>query len=348
MLNINCAKDKFVPKTKIIATLGPASQDYSILRKMMLCGLDVVRINFSHGNYSDYLKEIVLVRKLNQKYRRHIKLLGDLEGFRIRIGELKKPIELKKGEIFFLSKEINFLKEDIIPFDYKGNLKDIKPKNIIYIDDGNLCLEVLGYKNNLLKARVLVGGLLKSRKGINIPEANLKFSSINKKDLQDIEFCIENKFDYIAQSFVRNKYDIIKIRKILENKQTDIKIIAKIECKEAIKNIDEIISVADSIMIARGDLGVSLPIQEVPIIQKEIIKKCKIKNKPVIVATQMLESMTENIRPTRAEVSDVANAILDGADFLMLSAETAIGKYPVESVRMMNEIIKITEIYLKR
>ncbi|MCM8799693.1 MAG: pyruvate kinase, partial [Candidatus Omnitrophica bacterium] len=332
---------------KIIATLGPSSQNYSVLRKMMLCGLDVVRINFSHGNYSDYLNEITLIKRLNKKYRRHIKILGDLEGFRIRIGELKNPIELKKGKIVFISK-INFLKEDSIPFDYQGDLKDIKPKNIIYIDDGNLSLEVLGYKNNLLKARVLVGGLLRSRKGVNIPEAKLKFGSINKKDIQDIEFCIENKFDYIAQSFVRSKYDIIKIRKILKKKLSDIKIIAKIECKEAIKNIDGIISVSDGIMIARGDLGISLPIYEVPIIQKEIIKKCKIKNKPVIVATQMLESMTENIQPTRAEVSDVANAILDGADYLMLSAETAVGKYPIESVRIMNEIIKTTEIYLKR
>jgi len=336
-----------IPKTKIIATLGPASNSYSVLRKMVLAGLDVVRINFSHGNYEDYLKEIKLIRKINEKYRRAIKILGDLEGYRIRVGNLKRPIELKKHKIFYFTNRDIVGEKEIIPIDYGYSLKEIKKGSFIYIDDGNLCLKVEGYKDSLLKAKVLVGGILKSHKGINIPGLKLRFKGLLKKDKKDIQFCIENNFDYIAQSFVRDKADILRIKKLLPQKST-LKLVAKIESSIAIKNLDAILDVSEAVMVARGDLGVSCPIYEVAILQKEIIKKAKLKNKPVIVATQMLESMTENIRPTRAEVSDITNAILDGADFLMLSAETAVGKYPVESVKMMNEIIKVTENYLKK
>lgn len=329
-------------KTKIIATLGPASTSRSVLRKMMLAGLDVVRLNFSHASHKECLEHIGLIRELNQRYRRRIRILGDLEGYRIRIARLPEPIEFKKRQTIWLTQENIAGKGSFVPFDYPGDLKDIKAGQFIYIDDGNIALLVKGHKKRRLETKVIIGGILKERKGVNIPGAKLRFSGLTNKDRKDIKFCLENKFDYIAQSFVRNKNDILKIRALLKD-SSRCKVIAKIENREGIKNIDEIISVSDGIMIARGDLAVSVSIYEVPVIQKEIIKKCKKKNKFVITATQMLESMTENLRPTRAEVSDVANAIIDGSDYLMLSAETAVGKYPFQTVEMMNKIIKFTE-----
>lgn len=313
---------------------------------MMLAGMDVARLNFSHASHKEHSQRIALIRELNKKYRRHIKILGDLEGYRIRIGRLKKPIELKKRQTLWLTKEDIEGETDLISFDYPGDLKDIKIGQDIFIDDGNIALAVKGHKKGYLETKVFIGGILKEHKGVNIPEAKLKFSGLTEKDKEDIRFCIENQLDYIAQSFVRNKFDILKIRGLIKDNLPSCQIIAKIENRQGIKNIDEIINVSDGIMIARGDLGVSCPIYEVPIIQKEIIKKCRQKNKFVITATQMLESMTENIRPTRAEVSDVANAIFDNSDYLMLSAETAVGLYPEKAVRMMNQTIKFTEKYL--
>ncbi len=323
-------------KTKIIATLGPAASSRPVLRKMMLAGLDVARINFSHGNLREHLKRVSLIRELNSKYRRRIKVLGDLEGYRIRIGRLKEPIELKKNQVVSL------------PVDYKGDLREIAPGRHIYIDDGNLDLVVERHERRCLRARVVTGGLLKERKGVNIPGARLKFRGITEKDRRDISICIKHKFDYIAQSFVRTKEDILKIRALINGSLPECKIIAKIESREGIKKIDEIIAASDGIMIARGDMGVSIPIYEVPIVQKEIIRKCRRARKFAITATQMLESMTTNPRPTRAEASDVANAIIDGSHYLMLSAETSIGAHPVEAVKTMNQIIKFTEAYLKK
>ncbi len=332
-------------KTKIIATLGPASSSFSVLRKMMLNGLDVARLNFSHGTHQQHQKCINLIRQLNKKYRRHVKILGDLEGYRIRIGKLKAPIVLKKKQKIFLVQKDILGDVGFIPFDYSGNLKDIKKGSFIYIDDGNIVLVVEQYLKNSIKARIEVGGVLKEHKGINIPDVVLKFSGVTLKDKADIEFCIKNKLDFIAQSFVRDKFDILDLRKIIDKYLHQPKIIAKIENCQGINNIDSIIKVVEGIMIARGDMGVSLPIYEVPMIQKEIIRKCNGFAKFVITATQMLESMVENLRPTRAEVSDVANSILDGSDYVMLSAESAVGKYPVETVKMMNDIIKFTEKY---
>ena len=225
-------------------------------------------------------------------------------------------------------------------------MRDIKNGQHIFIDDGNIDLEVIGHYKDKLKTKVIIGGLLKERKGVNISEAKLEFGGISAKDKQDINFCEKHGVKYIAQSFVRTKRDIMDVRRLL-GEGSQAQIIAKIENREGIKNIEEIIQVSDGIMIARGDMGVSLPIYEIPIIQKMIIKKCNRAGKFVITATQMLESMTENLRPTRAEVTDVANAIIDGTDFVMLSAESAVGKYPVETVAMMNDIIKFTEGYLK-
>ena len=333
-------------KTKIICTLGPTSSSETVVRKMMFAGMDVARLNFSHGKPQDLLHKIGLIRLLNTKYRRRIKLLGDLQGHRIRIGDLAMPVELKKHQIIWLTQQRIKGSHENIPFDYQGPLRSIKNGYQIFIDDGNITLEVIGRAKDRVKARVIIGGLLKEHKGVNIPEAKLEFGGMSIKDKQDILFCEKQGVEYIAQSFVRTKRDMLEVRKLL-GKSSQCQVIAKIENREGIRNIDEIIRASDGIMIARGDMGVSLPIYEIPIIQKMIIRKCNSARKFVITATQMLESMTENLRPTRAEVTDVANAMIDGTDFVMLSAETAIGKHPVESVNMMNQIIKFTETNAK-
>jgi pyruvate kinase len=334
-----------MPRAKIICTLGPASGQKSVLLKMMRAGMDVVRLNFSHANLKEHLNRIRLVRQLNQKYHRHIKILGDLEGYRIRIGRLKggEPIKVKRKQVIWLTQEDISGEASLIPFDYRGPLRRIKKGQYIYIDDGNIALMVEAREKKRLKTKVMIPGLIKERKGINMPDVRLDFKGLTSKDKADIRFCVENEVDYIAQSFVRSKDDILIIREYLNNCSHNFQVIAKIENREGIKNIDGIIKVCDGIMVARGDMGVSIPIYEVPIIQKEIIKKCNRAKKFVITATQMLESMTENHIPTRAEVSDVANAILDGSDYLMLSAETAVGLYPADCVDMMNKIIVFTE-----
>jgi len=338
-----------MPRTKIIATLGPASSTYTVIRKMVRAGLDVVRHNFSHGNHKEHLARMMLVRKINKKYRRHIRIMQDLEGFRIRVGRFKgaKTKTLKKGTTVTLATPP--CKEDpsVIPFDYKGKLTVVRPGQLIYIDDGNIILKAKKSSKKYIKAEVVEGGILKERKGINMPGVRIPFSGVTEKDKEDLEFGIKHKVDYVAQSFVRRRGDIDAIKKHLRKRLPTCRVIAKIESRDAIKNIDEIIDASDGIMVARGDMGIAVPIYEIPVIQKEIIRKCNRKKKFVITATQMLEHMTEHSRPTRAEVTDVANAILDGTDFVMLSAESASGKYPVKSVRMMNEIIKFTENYEK-
>lgn len=334
-------------RTKIICTLGPASSNETMIRKMMFAGMDVARLNFSHAKCEDLVRVIRTIRHLNAKYRRHVRILGDLQGRRIRIGPIQGhgAVTLKRNKTLWLTQENIKGSEQRVHFDYKGPLRDMKKGQHIYIDDGNIALEVIGRARKSLKTRVVVGGALKEHKGVNIPEANLEFGPLSEKDRQDIHFCAQKEVDYIAQSFVRTKDDILDVRRHL-NCGMPIRIIAKIESREGIKNIDGIIKVSDGIMIARGDMGVSVPIYEIPIIQKMIIKKCNGAGKPVITATQMLESMTEHYRPTRAEVTDVANAIIDGTDFVMLSAESAVGHYPVETVTMMNNIIKFTERYI--
>ncbi len=334
-------------KTKIICTLGPVSSSETYLRKMMLRGMDVVRLNFSYGDLASHLERIKAVRRVNKKYRRHVRILQDLEGPRIRVGKFKckRTVTLKKRQtVWLIKKDVCESKSsNVIPFDYKGPLDSIKGAEFVYIDDGNIVLRIKGIEKRRLKTEVVIGGLLKEHKGINIPGARLSFPRISEKDNMDIEFGVEHGVDYIAQSFVRNKRDIEVLKDRVKGVFPECLIIAKIENRDGIRNIDEIIDSSDGIMIARGDMGVCLPIYQIPVIQKEIIKKCNKKRKFVITATQMLESMTENIRPTRAEVTDVANAIIDGTDFVMLSAETAVGKYPVESVSMMNDVIKFTE-----
>ena len=335
-----------MPKTKIIATLGPSSTSETIIRKMILAGMDVARLNFSHGDILSHQKRLDIVRRINQKYRRRIRILQDLEGNRIRIGKLKcggKPALLKKRCKIWLLKENIAGNTQEISMDYEGSFRDIKSGTDIFIDDGNIRLKAKKVFRDKILAEVIAGGELKEHKGVNIPDADLSFPRITEKDKEDIQFGIKNKVDYLAQSFVRDKGDCLAAIKIFKEKNPGCLFVAKIESRQALKNIDEIIKVSDLILIARGDMGISVPIWEIPIIQKIIIKKCNQKKKPVITATQMLEHMTEFLQPTRAEVTDVANAILDGSDFVMLSAETACGNYPVESVRMMNQIIKYTE-----
>jgi len=337
-------------KTKIVATIGPVSNNYTIIRKMMLAGLDVVRLNFSHGSHKSHLACIEIVRKLNKKYKRHIRILQDLEGYRIRVSKFKgKGFRvLEKNKNVWLAKGDISSDEKIIAFDYEGDLKKIKTGQLVYIDDGNIILKVVGHSPDKIKTEVFEGGILKERKGINMPGFKIPFSGITPKDYEDLEFGIQNKVDFVAQSFVRTKKDISTIKEKVKKYNPKCKVIAKIEARDAIRNIDEIINASDGIMVARGDMGVVVPIYEVPSMQKIIIKKCNKKKKFVITATEMLEHMTEHARPTRAEVSDVANAILDGTDYVMLSAESAAGKYPVESVKMMDKVIKFTESYSKK
>ena len=333
------------PRTKIISTLGPASSSSSVIRRMMLAGMDVARLNFSHGNWDEHLNRLSAVYALNRKYRRHVRVLQDLEGYRIRIGRLEnsQPVELKKRHLVYLTQEDIVGHDRIIPFDYEGALDPIKEGQFVFIDDGKLALKVRARESKRLKAEVVVGGWIRENKGVNIPGVELEFSEITHKDKQDLEFGIKHKVDYIAQSFVRRAKDIVILRDLINTRLPDCRIIAKIENHQGIRNIDEIIDVSDGVMIARGDMGVSMPIHQLPIIQKVIIKKCNQKKKLVITATQMLESMVEDIRPTRAEVTDIANAVLDGTDCVMLSAETAVGKYPVKAVEMMNSVIRYTE-----
>jgi len=337
-------------KTKIICTLGPSSSKAVVIKKLILSGMNVARLNFSHGTHETHKQSIDTIRRLNKTDGTKIKILQDLEGYRIRVGLFKgsrKSIELVKGSMITLINELETDKRDVIPFDYKGSLYDIKTGCDIFIDDGNIALKVKSRDMNGIRAEVLVGGILKEHKGINIPDITLKFEGLTDKDKNSLLFGIANKVDFIAQSFVRNKNDILSVRDFINQNNFNCPLIAKIENRQGIKNIDEIMNVSDGIMIARGDMGVSLPIYEVPVMQKMIIKKCNYHRTFVITATQMLESMTENVRPTRAEVSDVANAIIDGSDYVMLSGETAAGKHPVEAVQMMSDIISFTEKSLK-
>ncbi len=337
--------------TKIICTLGPSSKNPVVLKELVRSGMDVARLNFSHGSHKEHLAMIKTINDLNKKDKFDLKILQDLEGYRIRVGTLKnenKSVKVEKGDIVLLTNKENLGDENVIPFDYDGSLNDIDIASNIYIDDGYITLKVKSRSESYLKAEVIMPGIIKEHKGINIPNIKLKFTGLTGKDKDDLRFGLESGVDFIAQSFVRTKEDILDLREFISAQEGDKKIIAKIENREGLKNIDEIIDVSDGIMIARGDLGVSIPIYEIPIIQKMIIKKCNDKNKFVITATQMLDSMTENIRPTRAEVTDVANSIIDGTDYVMLSGETAVGKYPVETIKMMSDIIEFTERFIDK
>lgn len=340
---------KIMNKTRIICTIGPASESEMVMRSMMLAGMDIARMNLSHGTAEEHVRRIRLIRSLNRRYRRNVKILIDLEGFRVRVGDLPESgFPLSRNRAVGLSNRPDASRLGFIPFDYTGSLLNIKRGNRIFIDDGNIALQALTVSKASVTAKVLVPGVVKRHKGINIPGADLKFNGITDDDWKGVALAVEQNADYLAQSFVRDRKDIEPIRKVLAKRRKGCRLIAKIENREGIDNVDDIMRCADGIMVARGDMGVSIPIYQVPIVQKEIIRKCNRRGKFVITATQMLESMTEHAIPTRAEVTDVSNAVFDGTDMVMLSAETAVGKYPAETVKMMRQIVSYTEGYIEK
>ena len=336
-------------KTKIVCTIGPATDNVETLKELIKAGMNVARINFSHGNYEDQKQKIANIKKAREELNMPVALLLDTQGPEIRTGILEKnPLELKAHDIITLVNENVIGNKERVSITYKELYKDIKVGTQILIDDGKIELEVREIKDKDVVCEVLNGGMLGNRKSINLPGTHVNLPSLKEKDIEDLKAgCLED-FDFIAASFVRTKEDVELIRKVLdENGGKNIKIISKIENQEGIDNIDEILELSDGIMVARGDLGVEIPYYEVPIMQKKFIQKCNNAGKMVITATQMLDTMTENPTPTRAEVSDVANAIFDVTGAIMLSGETATGKYPIKCVETMDNIALAVENYIK-
>ncbi|MES2588919.1 MAG: pyruvate kinase [Bacteroidota bacterium] len=333
-------------KTKIVATLGPASSSKEVLKKMILEGLNVCRLNFSHGAYEDYANLIKTIREINEETGLNVAILADLQGPKIRVHEIENNgILLEEGKQITITTDRIVGTLEQISINYEKLPQDIKPGERILMDDGKLMLKVISTdKKKKIVAEIVYGGILSSKKGVNLPNTKISLPCLTPKDLEDLAFALEQNVDWVGLSFVRSARDIIELKHIISNSSTaKAKVIAKIEKPEAITDIDEIIKVSDAIMVARGDLGVEIPYQNVPLIQKMLIKKCFEYAKPIIVATQMMESMITNISPTRAEVNDVANAVLDGADAVMLSGETSVGKYPIEVIKTMANIVKEME-----
>lgn len=329
--------------------MGPACWEEETISELVVSGMNVARLNFSHGDYASHTRTIDNVRKVEERLRRPVATLLDTKGPEIRTGMLPnhEKIQLESGKEFYLFFEAVEGNADGVHVDYPDLYKEVSVGQEIFIDDGSLLLSVEALDPAAIKCRVLVGGELGEKKGVNVPGANLSVPTLTDKDISDIRWGVEHKVDYIAVSFVRTKEDILGVRKVLEEHLGESKIIAKIETRQSVQNIDEILAVVDGIMVARGDLGVEMPTEDVPMVQKEIIEKCRSQGKPAIVATQMLDSMIRNPKPTRAEASDVANAVIDGADAVMLSGETASGRYPVASVKIMNKILMRTEENLR-
>jgi len=328
--------------TKVVATLGPASCSKEMIKKLFDAGVTMFRINSSHGDVDFHQQNLDAIREIEKEEKHLIPVLLDLQGPKIRVGELKDPIVIKKDEILRFRHGKDFV-DGIIPVDYVGIAKDVKVGEKFLIDDGKLQFVVTEIFGDVINAKVLTDGVLKQRKGINIPGATGSIDVLTERDLVFVDFAVRNHIDYLGLSFVREAKDVLQLRDILKSKGSTARIISKIEKPQAIHNIDNIIEASDGIMVARGDLGIEISTEQVPIVQKNIIRKANQKRKVVIVATQMLESMIENPIPTRAETSDVANAILDGTDAIMLSGETAMGAYPVEAVKMMCKIAYTTE-----
>ena len=336
-------------KTKIVCTIGPATREVETLKNLILAGMNVARINFSHGNYEDQKVYIENVKKAREELNVPVALLLDTQGPEIRTGVLEQmPVNLKANDIFTLVNEDIIGNNEKVSVTYKELYKDIEIGTQILIDDGKIELEVIEIKDKDVVCKVTNGGMLGNRKSINLPGTHVNLPSLKEKDIQDLKDGCMADFDFVAASFVRSAEDVKSIRKVLdENGGKNIQIISKIENQEGIDNLDEIIELSDGIMVARGDLGVEIPYYEVPIMQKKFIQKCNNAGKMVITATQMLDSMTENPNPTRAEISDVANAIFDVTGAIMLSGESAMGKYPVKCVETMNEIATAVEQNIK-
>lgn len=328
-----------IKKTKIIATIGPATTSVEMLSKLLKAGMNIIRMNFSHGDFKEHQEKFDNFKKAVKETGINGATLQDLSGPKIRLGEFyQERVNLKSGDKITITTDKIIGDEKIVSINYLPFPKEVKRGDKIMIDDGKKKFEVLEIKGNEVVCKILVGGETKGRRGVNLPDSDLSIRSLTEKDIKDIEFGIKNKVDFFAFSFVRTPEDVKDLRNILNKKKSKAKIIAKIETPQAIKNIDEILDLADGLMVARGDLAIEVPAERVPMIQKMLIKKCNDAGKIVITATQMLESMIKSPVPTRAEVSDIANAILDGTDAIMLSEETTLGDYPVEAVNMMSKV----------
>lgn len=335
-----------IKKTKIVATLGPASSSRETIKAMMESGVNVFRINFSHADHKDVLERIQIIRELNVSLGFHVAILADLQGPKLRVGKMKEGTIVKEGqEVFFTTEQVSVGTAEAIYMNYKQFPKDVSAGERVLLDDGKLIFEVISTdKKTSVHARVVQGGPLKSNKGVNLPNTNISLPALTEKDIADAIFAIKQGVDWIALSFVRHKQDVKDLRKLIkEHGEYDIPIISKIEKPEALTNIKEIVKASNGLMVARGDLGVEVPAEEVPIVQKELVQQAKLARIPVIVATQMMESMIDGLTPTRAEVNDVANSVMDGADAVMLSGETSVGKYPVEVIETMRRIVVSVE-----
>lgn len=329
-------------KTKIVATMGPASTaSKEVLRSMILEGVDVCRLNFSHGSHEDHLRTINMIREINREEGLHISILADLQGPKIRIGEVENnAVELADGSKLVITTSPCLGTAEEVHLTYSDFPKDVAIGDFVLLDDGKLQLQVVSSNGkNEVVTKVIHGGTLSSKKGVNLPNTAISLPCITAKDAEDLEFALNQRVDWIGLSFVRSARDIIELKHIIQNKKCHAKVIAKIEKPEAIDDIEDIIKNTDALMVARGDLGVEVPMETVPNLQKMMIKTCRKYAKPTIVATQMMESMIENFMPTRAEVNDVANAVLDGTDAVMLSGETSVGKYPIEVIKAMRKIV---------
>ncbi|MEB3829755.1 pyruvate kinase [Phormidium sp. CCY1219] len=333
-------------KTKIICTLGPASCDRKTIEAMALAGMDVARLNFSHGTYESHEQNIRLVREVSAKLKKPIAILQDLQGPKIRVGEMEDGVVLEPGQTTVITMQEVIGNAERFSSTYKRLANDVKEGDTILLDDGLISILADRVFDKEIHGTVIDGGPLKSNKGINLRHSSISTPALTQKDMDDLDFGLEHDVDYVALSFVREASDIKEVKGAIGRKEKDAHVIAKIERHEALDDLDGIIATADAVMVARGDLGVEIPLEKVPMIQKSILQACRSHLKPAIVATQMLESIIRNPRPTRAEVSDIANAILDGTDVLMLSGETAVGQYPVEAVRMMARIAETAEAQL--
>ncbi len=332
-------------RTKIVATLGPVSSKKEVLLSMIKAGVDVCRLNFSHGNQADHQKVIDIIRDINKKYKTNVGILADLQGPKIRIGLVKDGgINLVPGNKIEITTKELIGDDKQIYITYQSFPRDVRAGEIILLDDGKIQMRVLETNNNdTVTCEVIYGGILTSRKGVNLPNTKVSIPSLTDEDLFNLEFALKNDVEWIGLSFVRSVDDIVELKRIITRSEKTARVIAKIEKPEAIDNIDEIIAATDGVMVARGDLGVEMPMEQVPMLQKMIARKCRDAGKPVIVATQMLESMITAPRPTRAEVNDVANSVLDGADAVMLSGETSVGEFPIIVIETMQKIVRNVE-----
>ena len=339
-------KNKYLKKTKIIATLGPASSDKQTMLGLIQAGTDVFRINFSHANYDLVRENVRLIREINQEHGYSVGILGDLQGPKLRVGVVKEGSYLNPGDILTFTNEKIEGDSTRVYMTYQQFPQDVKVGERILIDDGKLVLEVIETNQiDTVKAKTIQGGPLSSKKGVNLPNTDVSLPALTEKDIQDANFMLDLELDWIALSFVRHAQDIKDLKELINNHPTPFKtpIIAKIEKPEGVKNIDEILLECDGLMVARGDLGVEVPMEEVPAIQKTLVEKARWYSKPVIIATQMMETMINSLTPTRAEVNDVANSVLDGADAVMLSGETSVGRYPIQVVENMAKIVQNIE-----